>query len=80
MKDGPTKLVLPELDDTTPLPVITEGGLSGCFLAHCLFVDLPNRKLPKLVSDNWQFDEVDGIQTPSKIKQLQNDTAFWRKK
>ena len=49
------QLVLKDLTDTSVLPVITEGSLSGCFLVNVIKVVIPLPRLPKLVKETWNW-------------------------
>lgn len=57
------QMVLKDLTDTSVLPVITDGPLSGCFLVNAVNVIIPSPRLPKLVKETWNWQGDDTMAT-----------------
>ena len=53
------QMVMKDLSDTSVLPVITEGPLSGCILVNAVTVIMPSPRLPKLVKETWNWQGGD---------------------
>lgn len=49
------QLVLKDLSDTSVLPVVSTGALSGCFLVNAVDVTIYFPRLPKIVQDTWAW-------------------------
>ena len=53
------QVLMKGLSDTSVLPVITEGPLSGCILVNAVTVIIPSPRLPKLVKETWNWQGGD---------------------